>query len=1177
MPWTEQILPLTGPMVDQVDKNMSSSEQGVVRRRLNLRPDINGSIFANPPIKGTTLIEGQQLPSGENKVLGWCHDNENEAILYFVWNENQGHSIFKLSVLTGTIQRVFYNQASLGFTADTVINACVVDGRVYWNDNTDHPKSFNIQKAINFTAGLTADAYTTSDQPFDENVFPLIKEPPRFKPDIAYESYQTDPYDNTKEIIFNNLRKKQWQFKYNYIYEDYQESAYSPTSVVLVPETEVDTTGKWTDDITLNNTIKVTVATGGSNVKSIRVAVKDASNRNSGDFYEFKKIDKFDSSGTRLIEDNIIYDVYFLNNTSLQNINTDISNAYFHDVPLVAKDMLLVDGKYLAMSMPKKGYDFDEGQLEYELSTQVNTAEFDTNSTRFNSIWEYAKDDWDQCGIKGDFRIVIKLTIPEWSANSVYSVTIQQPLPFGSTTVSYVTTAVKPADWPLPARNSLINQLTAAVDKCAAGQPVNIRPVTGNNAQIRFDYYMRVGLIIYSTTDYDVISSTNPALVPIKRMFVSLSDLSALATGVMVTSTSSPTYKGLKRGQYHPFGIVYNDGNGRYNVVFGNKELFVPLFNIDENPELEETTVSAVMTINHRPPEWAHTYRLAYIPYNSYTYCMYVPAVEVVIGTTNGVPDGYYFLKINQAILALIEQFPNTVIESYVWQNGDRIRQYGKEESYEILKEFTREYTLGDTQYIETGYLIDANLDTSGSPTRITSVEIYRPNLTPQNKVFYEIGEEYEILNPGTSIRSHAGLSQNQSSDLATPAVIETDFGDVYFRIRLSLNTTQGFILVEDNNVSDYYVSSGISIGRGVVRTDSKQATTKQVIVGENYIENTKINRLNVFLAQTESYTVSENYGDITKVLERGDTIKIIQRHRETSVYVGKSYAKDADGNNIALESTRIFGSANPYEAFAGSAYPRSVVASEKYVYFFDDINGDFYRSAVNGTSSISKEYGMNNYFDQKSASFRAYTGTKDIVVFFESNTETVWLSFITGSTIETIVFSESESSKGFLFFVELNNGTMIPENMAWYGDYTYLFSNGLTHSLGTGNDNEFLGSTRKESQIEVICNQYPHLEKSFETLDINSDGDWTIIAEIDSDNNYPFGQKTKIFSQRFQKRQGVLNAGFPMNIISRTGVEDLSKLYSGNKMTGNAIKITASSSNFEVLRNMKVKAIIQK
>ena len=110
-----------------------------------------------------------------------------------------------------------------------------------------------------------------------------------------------------------------------------------------------------------------------------------------------------------------------------------------------------------------------------------------------------------------------------------------------------------------------------------------------------------------------------------------------------------------------------------------------------------------------------------------------------------------------------------------------------------------------------------------------------------------------------------------------------------------------------------------------------------------------------------------------------------------------------------------------------------------------------------------------------------------------------------------------------------------------------------------------------------MICNQYPHLEKSFETLDINSDGDWTVIAEIDSDNNYPFGQKTKIFSQRFQKRQGVLNAGFPMNIISRTGVEDLSKLYSGNKMTGNAIKITASSSNFEVLRNMKVKAIIQK
>lgn len=1163
----KQILPLSGPMIDHVDINRAGSDQGTVRRRTNMRPDYTGNLFANKPIKGTIQIDDIELPAGENKVLGWCSDGENDAIVYMVWNANQDHCVFRLHVLTDTVEKIFFAEPTLNFTDNTVINACVVDGRIYWNDNTDQPKSFNLNKASNYTNASSGDAYTTDDQPFDENIFPMIKKPPRWKPDIEYQSLPEDPDDDTKDIVFNNLRKKQWQFKYNYIYEDYQESPYSPISVVMIPEVEISAAGIWDKNITLNNAIKVRINTGPRNVKSIRVAVRDASNRNSGDFYEFRKIDKFDSDGNQLILSDSVYDIYFLNNTYLQNINTDISNAYFHNVPLVAKDMLLIDRKYLAQSMPKEGYDFDENQLDYELSYNTNTATFETSGFDMLSTVQYAYDPWRECGYRGDYRIVAKIAIPVYfEPNSTYTIRISRPAPFSDVTVSYSTGSVEPAGYPTVVRDYFINELRDQIDECSE-IPIKIRPFTSNENYIRLDFYGPIN-------DNNGHPSTE-SIEAWGRWYEVLMSEATKPFGRVVTAVSSPTYVGLKRGQYHRFVIVYNDDKGRYNIAFGDEELYSPLINIESSPETENTVITPRITINSRPPIWATTYRLAYIPYNSYTYCLYVPGVEVVTG--EGVPSGYYFLKINQAILDIIDQFPNTQISAYVWQNGDRIREYGKEDSYEILKEHVREYTEDDETKVESGYLIDTALTTSGSPERITCIEIYRPNLAPQDKLYYEIGEEYEIENPGTSIRTHKGNTQDQSSDLSTPAIVDSDFGDVYYRIRLSINAPEGFVYVEDNNLSDYYVSDGISIGRGVVRTESKQSVLKRIVISENYIANTKLNRLNVMLPQAESYTVSETFGDITRLVERGDVLKIIQAHKETSIYVGKNYAKDGAGGNIILNTDNIFGSENIYESYAGSSYPRAVAVSEKYMYFYDHINGDFYRSAANGTESISVQYGLNEWFDQKAESFRQYSGIKDIIVFYQKPTDTVWLSFITGTTIETIVFSENESSKGFMFFVELNNGELIPENMAWYGDYTYLFCNGHVHKLGAGNDNEFLGSTRKESSIEVIANQYPEIQKSFETLAINSDGDWTVIAEIESDNNYPFGQKTKIFSQRFQKREGVLTAGIPTNIINRAGTEDLSKLYAGNKMAGNAIKITASSSNFGVLREMKVESLNQK
>lgn len=1127
----QDIVPLTGPLNDTIDQERIQSGEGVVLDRVNMRPDAVGNLFANVPVKGTVQIPFQEglepYTEGINKTVGRCIDFENEAIIWLVWNSEGKHCIYRYGTSEDTITAIFHHKDDPGLNlSNAITNPTVIDGRLYWNDNTDQPKSFNIQKAINFTAGLLTDAYINADRPFNENIFPYIKRPPRLKPYVVYESLTNF---EGQEIIFNNLRKKQWQIKYCYVYEDFQESAYSPISSLPMPPADVDSFGVWVEPITTNNAIKITINTGNNNVKSIKIAVRDSSNLNVGPFYIFETIDKFDSNGNNILANDLKYSLYFLNNTNLTNIDTDRGNAYFHNVPLRAKDCILLDKKYISMSEPTEGYDFKETDVDYSLEAVNQLVTFENSQVQMDTA---SGTDLN----KRWLRVIIPST---FYADSEY--VVQYACDSITATATYITTDTAPANYPESVRDDLYDQLITATP-C---------PIEG------------FGVIKYSTDSIDIWWDKDT---------IYTGDLSF--KGKVVTPGYPYVYRSLKRGQYHPFAIVYNDGFGRYNVAFGEEKLFSPLL---FGPVLENQIVKARVTIRHKPPIWATTYRLAYIPYNSYTYMLQLPVVEQVRGTgSNGIPTNKTFLKINQAIIRINEGYPNSIIEAYLWQNGDRVRQIGYNTSYELLEEYSRIYEQGGESIVETGYLCDHEFFAPFDGDKIGGLEIYRPNRTPQDKAYVEIAEEWVILNPGTEDRSHGGGLQNQSSDLTTPAVSQLDFGDVYFRQRLPFDVEGAVLLAECNDHSDYYVSTGISIGRGVVRTESKQSTLKRVTRSENYIEDSELNRLNIFIPGSEFFELSEQDGVITRIIQKGDILKVVQAHKETSIYIGKNYTKDGEGNDIVLITDRTFGSFNRYEAYNGSKYPNTVVQSEDYIYYLDTFTGDLMRSASNGTISLPKQYGMEKTFNEKCREFTQFSGEKDVLVSIEPNNQSVYISFIMGGTIETIVFSENDSNKGFMFRLELNNGSVIPEQFAWFGDWMYSWENGNLHIHGQGPENSFYGSEFKEAMVEWAVNKFPELQKTFEVISLDSNGEWSALMTIDADNNYPFGQYTSIFKEMFQNREGVLTAAIPRNIRDQKGGDNIQRLYSGNKMKGHFGRFRLSSESFNTLREVKVLMINQ-
>lgn len=1119
-----QIAPLSGSMNMDHHPKVVDTARGQVFSRLNMRPNsLSGKQFANVKIKGTVNY-AVVLPAGTNKVIGWIPDRVNESVLYFIYNSQGSHCVLSYRVKSKEIARIFYAESDLDLE-DNILRGFVAEGDVYWVNGSKAPKQFTISRALNYTNNLSGDSYSEEDRPFSD-LFSWIKKPPVLAPTPVYSSLSSF---EGQTINFNNIRGKIWQFKYNYRYKNNQESAYSSVSKIPLPEGELLIDGNWVSDIRTNNAVLVTINTGGSDVKEINIAARDSSDHNSGDFFVFETVKKFDENGDRILQDNIQYIVTFLNNKPFKSIATSYGNRYFDNVPLSASDAVLIGGKWPAVARGKFGY--DHVYPEYTLEPVYKTVDFSSTfvSMRHSVSVESALDASKFpakptiiCDIPYIVVTVYDFEIPDtFYANAIYQITVPKIESMGNPVVAtYTSGENEPANYPESVRDALFNEIAAKAEPCLF-PAVTAHKTTPSHLQVKV---WGVGTVV-----------PRPDV-----------------TGYVITDLHNSSVKGLKRGQYHPFGIIYNDGFGRYNTVFGDQELFSPEIDAT-NPNSFQQVVHALMTITSKPPVWAKSFRVAYNYQKSYTLTKYVTAVDQLVGQGgDGIPLGKTFLKINQALDRVRSAYPHMLVDDYVWQKGDRIKRAGYSQSYEIGRETVRTYVNGQDTLTENGFVIDGTFDTLDG-TVVDVLEIYRPNTTPVENIYFETGDEYLILNPGTEQRAHSGNIQNQSD--GQPAIVDIQFGDVYYRQRL---TASGLIVsayVEDEAFSDYYISSGIDIGRQALKVTMKQKILNRVDRGENYLEDTETNRLNIFLSGTAPFDVSNVYGDITGIEEVGEVLKVVQVHKETSVYIGKLTAQQADGSNIIMLTDKVFGGFHRFDEVRGTSYRRSMAVNDRYLYYFDEVTGEFIRSAPNGQIAISKKYLLQSWFEAKAKHLREYTGHKDVIVAVDNDYDEVIISFVIGSVCETVVFSEKEDEVGWKYFIDLNSNGQSPENMAWYGNSLLSFKNGQLYLHNVGALNNFYGE-QKGAGIVFISNGDPASQKRLKNIEIRTDKNaWYGSIESEASVNYP-RQKTIFHPAIIREVDGRLAADILNNIVRRDGSEDIQLLYNGHSMNSDVFKV---------------------
>lgn len=1138
----------TGGMdMDTEDRFLSNEDW---RYAFNIQAAVNneGSFGTIEKILGNKKITNS-FRKTNHVCIGHATDLKNKRVFFFMCdtstptNPNSDgsfgqHMILNYNLTSNTVT-LLYKSIWLFFNENYLITgADVIDGKfLYWTDDNQEPSKINIDLAL-------SNEYPTSMD--DRSYIDAMPYAPLYAPICSYNSVNNQG--------FNNLKNKLYQFKYRYHYRDSTVSSWSPVSKVCLPYN----LSYSLENINWNNRIDLTIPiTGNQLVDRIDVAVRDS---NLSDFY---RIMSLIGGVDYTITGSFAYP-YWFNTETWDALDSAESNKVFDYVPIKAKSQAVI-GTRLVYGNYVENYDFDEEIDAYIVAEYTNI--------RPNGWTGYLGGVTQ--AIENKSYYYKHYVFPYWNEDlynaPYYVLTFDYSISgFEVYTFDYVLNTGATGSLSIPISNFsgnidlLVDYLKdlALVNGIWA---VNNDNYNGNGAYIQniegYWYEPYNGLtdnnIIFIANSQDSIPISERADHPYWLIDLTIT-VTTSYTGNVV-GTPIPTWK---RGANHKFGLVYYDQRGRASCVYTSNDLEI-LTEWWDQLNVYNGQIQFRVGIEHTPPIWAYKYQIVYGGNNTY---LKDPEgrgfVQFKVGTVTSVGASHKEISLSP-ILGFNARYSNSVV-NYTWTSGDRLRPIYDDssaayftntdnESYEIIKAETSgsDYLIS-IQNTNASYLIETG----------DIVELYSPATSGQNAFYYEIGEVFDILNPGTSSRLHYGNIQSQSS--TQEALVELRGGDVYLTNRLmpsgpELSDPSSTFEVEESHYSDFQDSNDINIGRFNVVDPGYRQIRKiaSVRYSDVYIPSTDVNGLGTFY-DTNFNDFDQNYGSIQKLYSEDKRLNIFQEFKVGQSLINESVLNDLSGSQLVQRSDNVLSTIQYYVGeFGIGLNPESFSVYGFAKYFVDVYRGAVLRLSNDGITKIS-DYKMMSYFiDRFNTSFN---GTDSIRVFgcynernreyilcMKEVTRTVENTVLELLPYETIIFNEAKNRwTGFVgFYPEWISPTAL--------DYV-TFNNGemYLHNQSVNGYANFNGS-QQNSDIKIIFNQNPSHNKFWKSIEIESNSIW--IAPTITNQ---YGQSSELISDHFEKIENVYWSAFYKDI--NTGV--VHPLYNGNDLRSPELSVLLRNSD---------------
>lgn len=1107
------------------DTDPTVIEVGNSRYRLCCRSQRSGKV---ENVKGNTLVEFT-MPSGVNIAMFCCSNTTEEYVIWGVFNDHGNDLLLKYTIATNQIDLILGAPNPLNFDPEhPPYNPKIVGDELLYTDGLNEPRSFDIEKARRFTAG-TGDGYVV----VDEQVIEAIKRPPLEAPDIDYIS---DPNHS-----YNHLRGKMWQFAYRWVYDDNAKSVLSPHSRVAKPDGDELVGGLYVDNFSMNNCIEVEVETGHHIVERIEIFARDS---NISDWFIVDVLDKEMLN----IPSFSTFTYRYYNNTNRLAVDQNEVNRLFDMLPAKAKQQELVNGEYLVYGNYLDGRDnieveasigFDIEQISFGdsqnpltqhifMQTPVGvTFKLPTNLTENHVVVVtfYIKDD-----VSGVF--------PAWF-NDTSSTDL-----VGTYVATYV---VRDGDTPEDVAEGICDSINEIIDQTFGDITAGIPPI---NTIIAFP-------VVTPTSTADFIVSVN---------FTRNSDLEEFrVTEVLTTVYQGLTkYPSLKQGSYHQFGLVYSDRQGRLGTTqtSDNMRVYIPYWSewVPVTFTNAMRRYRATFDIGHQPPPWAHKCHIVYSKNQSQlNHLQYLVAKSDI---SHNAVSNRWDVAINTRINAVNDVWNNSVVGTYNWVKGDRLRIM-----YKVINFSLNMYTvlprLLDVEILyqdpATGNieipLVD--LDSFGIGVDGTHqhllIEIYTPRKEAiETERFWEIAHSLDITDPGTPARAHS------------PSSGIIDSGDVYISHRIGL---EGGYPCESKLYSDFYESNDFDYGRpNITNKDAReQWMISYYRAGGRKILDTKLNELYRFDAETFD-SIGEMHGGITGLRQIGDTLKIYLENKCASQYIFRTALVDVTGEQTLHKSDKLFGSKILSTFEYGCQDPGSIVVNDRHVYFLDSSRGVYCRDAANGIFPISS-YKAVRFWREKSEIMRMNRGKYRIRSVYNKDFNELNVSVIS-KTAEggepyfdsfTILFMEEENRwKTFMPYLPDTYGRLASQMLSFKEGQLYVHDSNEIR-------NQFYG-VKYPMIIDVYGNMPPKENKVFDALAIHAnspfaspnDGDVFVVPS----ESYPDGMISRLKESRFELLEGVYYASFMNDIGDPSFDNPAEALFNGRPLRGKVIKVTLSNND---------------
>ncbi len=1026
------------------------------------------------------------------KTIGSYANTLRNTIIYFQYNPLGYSSILEYNDTTRAITPIFRNLIDSGFvdilqfTENDKINNINVYNReegdlLFFLDSLGRPTGLDIPL-------FKARSYV----PVTRDIINVAKNPPLSPTQSIYGN------DTTRRT--NNTTNKLFRFSYRYHYDNNEISSPAPIGYVPLPVNILDIT--YTNVITNNNVINISLNSGDKQVKAVELLMSFVNKTN--DWSAFASVSVYNKADNSIADD-VVFNFPFYNDSTYPTIPPSEAIQLFDYVPDKAKSQELANGNVLVYGAITEGLSRD---ISPNVVNTVGTYAAGTGSE--GNLSEYT-----------NFRII-------FGGKYFYS-TVFNGIPAVGTVVAlevrkisdglYITAATYTTVAGDTISNVLIGLLASAISIGIFGD----LSISGDRLLYSFST-----ALYFNTVRSSVVS---PA--------------------VSADINSIPTFK---FSTTKDIGIAYFNKQGKSNGILYNGNVTFPAY--AENGSQQVLLPFINTKIYHRPPLWAYSFQFFFTKEpSSYLYWE-------TVNVNDSEADFIYFdvsnIVYNQKLNPTTAQVLN-----YIFQDGDRLRLIRKVSDDTVYPDTYDTPIIGllDSPTIngvaQTGKQFlkinkTAPFNTVDYSTNNFVIEMYRPSqqqANDDNKTYYEFGEQFPILNPETVTRVHAGMVSSQSIDLATPAEFNFYAGDSYFRRRkIPIQFSDAgnvLFFVQDRNFVDFYISAVSSLdGTPSVIDENARETYFPALIrfGQAYQANTNINGFNRFYSNNfDEYDYS--YGAIMRLKSRDRFMRVFQQYKVGMVPIYSQINKDQSGNEIRVQTDKLL---NPIQYYVGDFgigdQPESLASFNYADYFTTNVKGIVARASNNGLEAISILYKTDSWATEQ---LPLRIGNSKVYGVYEArlNKYIIALEAATGQSAVSITFNEKIN--GFESFLSMH-----PEMMCNLGVLLISFKEGELYTHDNANYNTFFGVVY-DSSITPVYNQNTLEKKTYLAISEVASEVWGCPVINTSINSFSTTkQQSNLIDSDFEQKEGVFHASFLRDENSQGG------LINGDALKGNYLTI---------------------